>query len=173
MVDFVVDRNDVMAGGVTQNARIAAAVTDDRVVFVLRKRHAAVEAVREAFAAPGRGEVNQQRGIFRRAEAGGVLRVEERASREAEVILSLRGEGDRQLLPVQQVVADGVPPVDVAPLRCLRVVLKVHVIPAAQHDEPVRVVEPAPACREMKLRTRRNLLHRSLPCDFCCSAVKL
>ena len=75
------------------------------------------------------------------AQAGGVLGVDDRRSGEHPV---LRGVRDRhpQLLPVDQVLGDGVAPGHVAPVRALGVVLVEHVVLAVVVDESVGVVHP-------------------------------
>ena len=79
--------------------------------------------------------------VARAAQAGGVLGVDDRRSGEHPV---LRGVRDRhpQLLPVDQVLGDGVAPGHVAPVRALGVVLVEHVVLAVVVDESVGVVHP-------------------------------
>ena len=66
-----------------------------------------------------------------------------------------RIEGRGQLLPVDQVGADGVAPVHVAPVPAVGVVLVEEVIFARLPDQAVGVVEPAAPRREVELRPVR------------------
>ena len=75
-----------------------------------------------------------------------------RAAREAPVAILLRVEGDRQLGPVNQVAADRVAPVHVAPVPAVGIVLIEQVIFTVEPDQAVRVVQPAAPRREVELR---------------------
>ena len=79
--------------------------------------------------------------VVRAAQAGGVLGVDDGRAREHPVLGGVR-DCHAQLLPVDQVLGDGVPPGHVAPVRAFGVVLVEHVVLAVVVDEPVGVVHP-------------------------------
>ncbi len=146
---------------------------DDRVAGVLRPGAAAVDAVGERLRLRARlhvlavgqrqglrvqaGEHRHHRRLAGPPEAAGVLQVHHRAAGEEHlghvarsILLGL--QRDRQLVPAQQVTADGVAPGHVAPLVAVRVVLVEEVVLAVVVDEPVRVVHPVLGRRELELR---------------------
>ena len=61
-------------------------------------------------------------------------------------------QGNLMLFPVHKVIADSMPPVHIAPLHAERIVLVEQMIPALIVYQPVLIVYPAAARREMKLR---------------------
>ena len=86
------------------------------------------------------------------AQTAGVLPVHHRAAGEDHHII-LFGQSQRQVLPVRQILADGVPPAHVAPRIADRVVLLKEVVLPLEVHHPVGIVHPVDFRREMKLRT--------------------
>ena len=71
--------------------------------------------------------------------------------------VSRRGDGNGPMLPMDEVVADGVAPVHMAPRGAVGVVLVEQVPFAAEEDRPVRVVHPPGRRKEMIRRPPRVL----------------
>ena len=130
---------------------------------VLRPRASAIIAKRQILRLESRlralsGRVasvngNQARCVLT-AEPAGILRIDDgTASEDHSPVLFL--QRDRQLRPMQKILADRVSPTHVAPFISERVVLEKEVILAFEVNEPVGVVGPMLARREMVLRTKR------------------
>jgi hypothetical protein len=74
----------------------------------------------------------------------------------------LLGNGDRQLVPMKQVGADGMAPAHVAPLISEGIVLKEEMVLALEVDEAIRVVRPVCGGREVYLRAIRLVVRLGL-----------
>ena len=98
-----------------------------------------------------------QAGFSGRAEAAGVLAIYHHASCEDHFPVLLRNS-DRKLIPVKQVSTDGMSPTHVSPFVAQGVELKEEVILTVEEDEPVGIVSPVLAWREVYLRTVRLLI---------------
>ena len=72
-------------------------------------------------------------------------------------------ERHRQMLPVQHVAADGVPPAHVPPLGAERVVLVEEVVLALVVDEPVGIVHEVARRREVEPRPQRLVAWLAAP----------
>lgn len=59
---------------------------------------------------------------------------------------------------MHEVGTDGVAPTHVAPFVAERIVLEEEMVFAFEIDEPIRIVGPVPARREMKLRPERLIV---------------
>ena len=99
------------------------------------------------FEMPGQVEADRGRVIARAGAAFGVDGdggAGERAAGDAPagVQLALRLEDDRQVGPVHEVAAGGVPPMHVVPAPAVGVELVVQVVPALEAAQAVRVVHP-------------------------------
>ena len=66
----------------------------------------------------------------------------------------IRREGVRQFRPLEQVFADGMAPMHVAPIDAIRIVLEEHMIFGVVEDEAVRIVVPPAIGREMNQWTQ-------------------
>lgn len=84
-------------------------------------------------------------------EAGGVVPVHHGGAGEHGA-QGVRQQGVRQLLPVNQIFADGVAPGHVAPFGSEWVVLEEEMVLALEEDEAVRVVQPVFTRRKVELR---------------------
>ena len=82
------------------------------------------------------------------AVAGGVVAVDDRRTGE-DVAHGVAGDGGIELLPVEEVLADGVAPMHVAPLGTVGIVLEVEVILTVLVDHAVGVVHPTVGGREV------------------------
>ena len=150
-------------------------VVDHRVAVVLAPGVAAVGGDGQALNEPGRpGGVARRidgdhRGRTRTAQPGGVFVIHDGAARGHGAQL-IGVQGHRQLGPVHQVAADGVAPVQVAPLDAVGIVLVEQVVLAPEAKQAVRVVVPAAPRGEVELRAqmlavqlvRRHRLRRQL-----------
>src|SRR5262249_7932970 len=139
---------------------IAPGVLDDGVLRVVGPGAAAVVGVSDALAAAGAREGRHQDVLVARLEAGRVLLVHHGAAGEAPVVEPAWGEGNRQLAPVDEVGADGVAPVHVAPVPAVGVVLVEQVIFALVIDQTVWIVQPTAARGEVELRAVSFLVNR-------------
>src|SRR5438034_10779220 len=111
-----------------KEARVAAAVLDDRIAIVLRPGPAAVVAIDDALAAASVSEGGNEEIIVAFLESGGVVLVHDRAAGKAPIVELARIEGDADFLPVQQIRADGVGPMHVAPAPAVGIVLVEQVV---------------------------------------------
>ena len=95
-----------------------------------------------------------ERGDAILAETAGIIRIDDGAAAEhgAERI---GREGVWQLRPMEQVFADGMAPMHVAPIDTVRIVLEEHMIFAVVEDKAVWIVVPTAIRREMNQRTER------------------
>ncbi len=138
-------------------AELARPDVDDRIPGVKRERAALVEAVRKRLRlvpAPSRRVDRHHRRMARRPEAARVLRVDDDTAREDALAVGLARDRDGELLPVQQVRADGVPPDDAAARSGL-----IEKMPlAGVVHESVRIVHEQIRLREVKLRPPRLLI---------------
>ena len=161
--DFVLvgegDRHQpALGGGVPEHLRVAEVVradVEDRVAGVLGPGGTAVGAVGEGLLLlAGRllrtGVHGDQGRVLPGPEAGGVVLVQHHAAGEDHFLVVLRN-GQRELLPVGQVGADGVAPGHVAPGVAGRVVLEEQVVPALVVDQSVGVVHPVLGRGEVEL----------------------
>lgn len=81
--------------------------------------------------------------------------MEDGAAGEAAVGVRATGsgsEGDREMLPVEHVWADGVSPMHVPPDGGIGIVLEEHVVMAVEIDGAVGVVHPVAGRKKMELR---------------------
>ena len=122
---------------------------------------ASVVAVSDAFAPAGAGESHDDRRFCALLKAAGVVGIHDRAAREAPVVELPGIKRGRPFLPVHQVGADGVAPVHVAPVPAVGVVLIEEVIRTRVPDQPVGVIEPAAAGREVELGTMRLVIDQA------------
>ena len=95
-----------------------------------------------------------QRRFPRHAETAGILPIDDRAAGKDHDAVGFR-EGQRQVLPVHQIAADGMPPAHVSPTIALRIVLIKQVPLAVVEHHAVRIIHPIPFRREMELRPER------------------
>ncbi|CDB10232.1 unknown [Bacteroides sp. CAG:633] len=147
----LVGRNNhvpLLCGFVPEDFRVAEVLqsverSQDGVLFVLGVGAAVVVAVGHALylsvLVAGRG-VESNHGVL--AVAGAVVLVDNGATRE-DVSQRVACDGRVEVFPMNEVAADGVSPVHVAPLRSVGVVLEVQVIFAVFVDQTVGVVHPA------------------------------
>ena len=124
---------------------------DHRVARVFLPGLAAVVAVSDAFAPAGAGESRDDRRIRALLKAARVVGIDDRAPRETPVIELAGIKRGGPFLPVHQVRAHRVAPVHVAPVRAVGVVLVEEVIRTRVPDQPVGVIVPAAAGREVEL----------------------
>ena len=148
-------------------AEVLQAQIEHRVLGVLRPRPAAVVAVGEVLrllaVSVSRVDGDEARAVGPRCRAkpARVVPVDDDAAREDHHPVGFV-QGDRQVLPVQQVGADGVAPAHMAPLLAQRVVLVEQVVLALVEDEPVRVVHEVARWREVELRPQWLVIGRRL-----------
>ena len=88
------------------------------------------------------------------AQSAGVVPIHDGAARKDHLTV-LFGQRNRQMLPVDQVAADGVSPAHMAPFIAEGIVLIEQVILALVEDHPVRVVHEILFGREVELRPPR------------------
>ena len=122
----------------------------DRVAFVFGESPAVVGAVGHMLdlAVAGAG-VERNDGPI--AISGGILLIYHDAPGE-NVPVGIPLQSNRLVLPMDQVLADGMAPVHVSPHGAVRIVLIIEMIDAILEEQPVRVVHPAVGRREMVRR---------------------
>ena len=140
----------------------AARVGDHRVVGILRPGAAAVGAVGHALRLDLGllgllgvrvviGKEGDEGRVVLRAEARGVVPIDDGATGE-DVSEAVGRQGDREVLPVHEVAADGVAPVHGPPDGFLGVVLIEEVVLPVVIHHAVGVVHPVFGGREVDLR---------------------
>src|SRR6202158_1240732 len=92
------------------------------------------------------------------AQAAGVVPIDHGAAGIDHVASKLFGNGQRQMPPVNHVVANRVAPAHVPPLRALRIVLVEKMVFALVVDETVGIVHEVRGGREMILGTPRLII---------------
>src|SRR5687768_2184596 len=96
-------------------------VFDDRVALEFLPGCAIVMRIRDAFAATGAGKGDDHRWPAILSPAGGIVVIDDAAAGKRKIILAVGIERDRQLLPVNQIGADRMPPMHVAPFDSIGV----------------------------------------------------
>src|SRR5580765_3904657 len=124
-----------------------------------RPGSAIVEAVREIlsladFSRPSSvSGINRNQALFAlRAKTAGVPAIDYYAAGKHHLVTHFRN-CDRQLAPVEQVAAGGVPPAHVSPLIAAGVVLKEQVVLSVEVNQAVGIVRPGLQGRKVHLRT--------------------
>src|SRR5262249_5509930 len=109
-----------------------------------------VVGIHDALAPPRARVGGDEDIVFAALPSRAIEPVHDRAAGERPVAEPTGIDRDRQLLPVHQVAAHGVSPMHVAPAPSVGIVLEVKMVLAAGMDEPIRVVVPAAAGREVE-----------------------
>ena len=141
------DHDPALRGLVPEHLRvamIAARQIEHRVARVLRPGAPAIVAERQVLRLPLLGVARVDRDEARRARAVPhsplVFEASTTALPEKIMMPSSSRMASGQMLPSQQVAADGVAPAHMPPLVALGVVLVEEVVLAVEEDQPVRVV---------------------------------
>ena len=131
---------------------------EHRIASIARPGAAVVEAegnvlrLKSALRGLAMARVDRNEAVgFRGAKTGGVFMIDDDASGEDHDSIFF-WNGNRQLLPMEQIGADCVAPAHVSPLVSKGVVLEEEVILALEVDEAVWVVRPVFSGREVHLR---------------------
>ena len=132
-------------------AEITLRRSKDRIPVIFLERPAVVQAIGHTLHLPvaGRGIESHDSAS---AKTGGIILIHHTATAEDRT-QGIRGDRHRLMLPMNQVLADRMPPVHIPPHRAIRIVLIEQMILTILVHHAVRIIHPSPSRREMIGRT--------------------